>query len=148
MGISYPVRARVGIGSPTVARALSLQSGRGLLQLSGHFLWAADPDEVAVVALEKLREGRRDEEPGGSLVTNPLVRAHNLARALAFRGRLAEAARLTDDRARPVPGSGAFAMVDPFLELALFGAVADSVAQQVFSSALAPGLGTLAAFIC
>ena len=127
-----------GVGAQGVARALRAESGNSLLRLSEHFRWASDSDETAVVMLWELFRGQRDREAAGRLVTDSLVRSRNLARALAFRGRLSAAAALGGDATDPDRRAEfAFALVDPFLELALFGAVPDSMASRVFDRALA-----------
>jgi serine/threonine-protein kinase len=129
-----------GIGAPTVARELATASGVALFGLSVHLMWAADPGEAVVVATRELLRGRRDDEPGGALVTDSLVVARNLARVLAFRGHLAAATALAGDPAGPGRTPVTLAFVDPFQELALLGAVPDSLAERAFRSGLSPGV--------
>jgi tetratricopeptide (TPR) repeat protein len=129
-----------GVGAPTVARALATASGESLFGLSVHLLWAADSGEAEVVAIRELFRGWRDHGLGGPLVTDSQLVARNLARALAFRGHLAAAATLAETPASPGRAPVALAFVDPFQELALLGAVPDSMAERAFQSGLSPGV--------
>ncbi|HUF35527.1 MAG TPA: serine/threonine-protein kinase [Gemmatimonadales bacterium] len=126
-----------GIGAASVARALPAASGNTLLRLADHLRWATDSGEAAVAVLREVHQGSREAEAGGGLLTNPLMRGRHLAWALAYRGHLREAARLVI----PPPPGERFAralVVDPFLDLALFGAVPDALARTIFSDALEP----------
>jgi tetratricopeptide (TPR) repeat protein len=129
-----------GVGAPGVARALATASGESLFGLSVHLLWAADSAEAAVVALRELFRGWRDHERGGPLVRDSQLVARNLARALTFRGHLAAAATLAQTPASPGRAPVALALVDPFQELALLGAVPDSMAERGFQRSLSPGV--------
>lgn len=103
----------------------------------GQFAWWADSGETAVRLLRELttRSGN-----GARPWTDPLMYHQFLARALAFRGHLHEAYAtdrrlLVDAKASPFTW-----FVDPFLVLALLGAVPESVTARTFGQALEPGI--------
>jgi hypothetical protein len=128
-----------GVGAPGVTRALATASGDSLLGLAGHLLWSADSGEAVVVAAREIFRGWRDQERGGPFVTDSQAVARNLARVLAFRGHLAAAAALAGDPSGPGRTPVLLAFIDPFQELALLGAVPDSIAERAFRSGLSPG---------
>jgi serine/threonine-protein kinase len=125
-----------GASAQTVARALSAASAEALVRIGNdHLAWATDSGEATVVVLRELLRGGHEVEPGAfPMLTDPLLHARQVGWALAFRGRVRAAAGL--GTASHVKGFGR--TVDPFLELALFGAVPDSLARRVFNGALAP----------
>jgi serine/threonine-protein kinase len=127
-----------GVGAPTVRRALVTASGATLLGLSFHLLWSADSGEAAVVAVREILQERRDDAQGGPLVTDSLLAALHLARTLAFRGHLAAGAALAGYPAASGRPPLALALVDPFQELALLGAVPDSMVERAFQGGLSP----------
>jgi serine/threonine-protein kinase len=127
-----------GVGAATVARAVDTASSISLLGLASHLLWHADSGEAVVVAVREILRRPREEGPGPPMVTDSLVAARNLARTLAFRGHLTAAAGLAG--APLGPGRPLLAVVDPFQELALLGAVPDSVAERAFQGGLSPGV--------
>jgi tetratricopeptide (TPR) repeat protein len=129
-----------GIGARGVTRALSTMSDASIFGLAAHLLWAADSGEAVVVLLRELDRRPHDPGPGWPPVTDSLFRRRNLARVLAFRGHLTEAAALAGDLGNPARSPVTFASVDPFAELALLGAVPESVAERAFRSGLTPGV--------
>jgi serine/threonine-protein kinase len=126
-----------GAGSPAVTRALSAASANTLLRTGmEHLTWATDSGEAAVAVLRELVKGGHDEREGGVMATDPHLRGLQLGWALAFRGRLREA--MDSGVLARVRFPRTAALRDPFLELALFGVVADSLTRRVFNGALPP----------
>lgn len=126
-----------GVGSPAATLALRQASANKLMGIgAGHLRWATDSTEAALVVLRLFMEGNASEAVASPFVTNPLVKPRHLAWALGFRGHLDSAVAVL-----PVaqPASAVLAAQwDPFSELALFGAIPDSIAARVFAGALAP----------
>ncbi len=126
-----------GVSSPATTRAVSQSSASMLLSAGADRLrWATDSDEAALVLLRLVAEGKAPQSGADIYVSDPLLRTRHLARALAFRGHLAAAAEALPAR-QPASRVRA-ASLNPFLELALFGAIPDSTAGRIFAGALAP----------
>lgn len=126
-----------GVGSPAATLALRQASANTLLGTGAdHLRWATDSGEAALVLLRLVAEGTAPQSGADVFVSDPLLRPRHLAWALAFRGHLEAAADVLPAR-QPVSRALA-AILNPFLELALFGAIPDSIAQRVFAGALAP----------
>ena len=143
-------RARPTHGGPAMyLTRLALDSGRGAFEQAlgkastrdryfagvQHLRWATDSAEIAVPALRLLAtEGLRPDASDTAVWSRPLVMN------LAFRGHLAAAgAAMHVDR---TPGSmkRIAAVLDPLLELALFGALPDTIPQREFAQAFDPSL--------
>jgi serine/threonine-protein kinase len=126
-----------GVGSPATTLALRQASASALLGTGAeHLRWATDSGEAALVLLRLVAEGKAPQSGADVFVSDPLFRPRHLAWALAFRGHLEAAADVLPAR-QPVSRALA-ATLNPFLELALFGAVPDSTARRVFAGAFAP----------
>jgi serine/threonine-protein kinase len=126
-----------GVSSPATLLALRRASANTLLRTGEeHLKWATDSAEAALVVLRVLMEGKASLAGAGPFITDPSLLLRHLAWAEAFRGHLsASAADLT---ARPSPAGTRAAILDPFLDLALFGAIPDSIAGRAFAGAFAP----------
>ena len=135
-----------GFSSPAAAAAIRAASADMLFRVGSEFFgWSTDPDHVSVALLRELGTGTHDPAGAGVFVTNPGYQARDLAAALAYRGGLREAA------AQPInlpegrrPSRRQFP--DPFLDLALLGAVSESAARAEFARAFdreAPWAGPL-----
>jgi DNA-binding SARP family transcriptional activator len=127
-----------GVGAPTVARALAAASDRALWTVGTNLGWSTDSGEAAIAVFRhQFAEGRDDEVPPGALAFEQLLRPRRLAAALAYRGRLRAATEILGTAPQVTATTArAAALVDPFLELALFGAVPDSVARRAFDDGL------------
>jgi serine/threonine-protein kinase len=126
-----------GVSAAPTGRALAAAPADPLFRLGSYLRWSTDSTEAAVAAFRELLDPRHAGATGGLLVSDLILRGRHLAQALAFRGHLRAAA----EQGWQQPTGRALVMapwVDPFLELALFGAVPDSVAARVFGQALAP----------
>jgi eukaryotic-like serine/threonine-protein kinase len=122
-----------GITSRAAAAAIRTANANTLFRSGAELLfWSTDPDEVAIALLRELSTGSHDPAGGGAFVTKPAYRVRFLAAALAFRGRLRESAvqlnTVSTDRLNAVRQFPP----DPFLDLALFGALPDSQARTAF----------------
>lgn len=123
-----------GLAAPSSRRAIAAAPPRALLEAGlDHLTWAADSAEAAVAVLREF--AGRDDPLVRVATIDPKLRFRFVAMALAFRGHLHAAAatglaRATDPAARAVD-----ATVDPFAELAMLGAVPDSVAGKEFALA-------------
>ena len=125
-----------GPASPTFAGAIEAASANTLLRAGRDQLgWSTDSAEVATTILRHLARGRADERGAGPLITDPELRPRHWATALAFRGHLQAAAAMSLAEATPPRSRRAMGLVDPFLELALLGAIPDSVALREFARA-------------
>lgn len=104
---------------------------------SGHLAWWPDSGETAV----RLLQERTTRSGNGALPwTDTLMYHQFLAGALTFRGHLHEA-YATDRRLLLNSKASRFTwFVDPFLVLALLGAVPESVTVRTFGQALEPGI--------
>lgn len=125
-----------GIQARRVREALAGASPNALLRLSDHLRWATDSAESLVAVLEELQQ----RESGGAALPpvagDASLRPSHLATSLAFRGHLRAAARLvTSGNPQPVSAHHR-AMVDPFPDLALLGAIPDSIAEAAFRRGL------------
>lgn len=125
-------------GSATAA-ALSSVPAWHLLGLATYLAWSTDSAEAAVVMLRRLQDADSATAADGALVADPTLRGHQLAMALAFRGHLRAAAALGWQQPVTSLAERIGRPSDPFLELALFGAVPDSLAAKTFDAALDPG---------
>jgi DNA-binding SARP family transcriptional activator len=122
--------------TPEAARMIDTASAWVLGDAGGAQLaWWPDSGETAVRLLRELttRSGN-----GAFPWTDTLMYHQFLARALGFRGHLHEA-YATDRRLLVNAKAGRFTwVVDPFLVLALLGAVPESVTARTFGQALEP----------
>ena len=126
-----------GVNSPAATLALQQASPSALLSTGAENLrWAADSAEAALVVLRLLTEEKASHSAPDPFITDPLLRPRHLAWALAFRGHLKAA--MAAFPARQPPSAFMAAQWDPFPDLALFGAIPDSIAARVFAGALAP----------
>ena len=118
----------LGSAAQRRARAASLNT---LSRADDHVGWWPDSGEASVVLLREALAGGHDSAGAPDFATDALLLRQRLAAALAFRGRLREAARVGrsgfDD---PAPSSPA--ITDPFLDLALLAAIPDSSARRLF----------------
>jgi eukaryotic-like serine/threonine-protein kinase len=123
------------------ARAIDIASTRALSDAAGEgpggqLGWWADSSEAAVRLLRELitRTGN-----GAYAWTDTLMYRQFLANALAFRGHLHEA-YAADRRLLLDSKASRFTwLVDPFIRLALLGAIPDSVTAPTFARAFEPG---------
>lgn len=122
-----------GITSRAAAAAIRTANANTLFLLGVDFLaWSTDPDEVAIALLRELSTGFHDPAGAGAFVTKPAYRVRFLAAALAFRGRLREAAVQLNTVSTDHLNAVRQFPPDPFLDLALFGALPDSQARTAF----------------
>ena len=128
-----------GVNVPTVSRALATATDRALWTVGTNLGWHTDSAEAAVAVYRfQFAAGRDDMVPAEALVFERLLRPRRLATTLAYRGRLRAAAEVLGTALNvTVQTARVAAVVDPFLELALFGAVSDSVARRAFDEGLA-----------
>jgi tetratricopeptide (TPR) repeat protein len=124
-------------GSAEAARLLDTASIHAIFSAGMEYLghWP-DSGESAIRLFRRLGDGAR--RPGGTApwVLDSLMWPQYLARALTFRGKLQEAYE-TDRLLLRQPEASAWSWFqDPFLELALLGAVPDSAARATFARAL------------
>jgi tetratricopeptide (TPR) repeat protein len=97
-----------------------------------------DSAETQVRLLRKMGEPHRSAGGDAGWVLDSLMWPQYLAAALAYRGHLREAYQ-TDRRLLLDPAASKWSLIyDPFLDLALLGAVPDSMAGPVFARALEP----------
>jgi hypothetical protein len=128
-----------GLAAPSSRRAIAAAPPRALLEAGQlHLAWAADSAEAAVAILGEF--AGRDDPLVRATTIDPKLRLRFVAMALAFRGHLHAAAatglaRTADPKARGVDATN-----DPFTELAMLGAIPDSVARREFALAFADSL--------
>jgi tetratricopeptide (TPR) repeat protein len=125
------------IGSAEADRLIDSASIHAIFSAGLEYLgrWP-DSAESAIRLFRRLGDGGR--RPGGTApwVLDSLMWPQYLARALIFRGKLREAYE-TDRLLLRQPEASAWSWFqDPFLELALLGAVPDSAARATFARAL------------
>ena len=97
-----------------------------------------DSAETQVRLLRKMGDPHRSAGGDAGWVLDSLMWPQYLAAALAYRGHLREAYQ-TNRRLLLDPAASKWSLVyDPFLDLALLGAVPDSIAGPVFARALEP----------
>jgi DNA-binding SARP family transcriptional activator len=123
--------------APETARMIDSASARALGGAgSFHLGWWPDSGETSV---RLLRERTTRSGNGVRSSTDTLMYRQDLAFELAYRGHLQEA-YATDRRLLVDATASRFTWLgDPFLFLALLGAVGDSVAARTFGRALEPG---------
>ena len=133
------ILAAGGLDRPDIRQQIR-QAGMSSLQWTGadHLRWWIDSGETAVTLLREIIEGEHSPAGASETTLDPLIQHQTLAMALAFRGHAREAAivdapLLADDTASPFPRAP-----DPFVDLALLGAIPDSHAQRTFARALDP----------
>jgi serine/threonine-protein kinase len=132
-----PERSQTG----EAARAIDIASTWALRDAAGEgpggqLGWLADSGEAAVRLLRELitRTGN-----GAYAWTDTLMYRQFLANALAFRGHLHEAYAADSRLLLDWKASRFTWLVDPFLRLALLGAIPDSVTARTFARAFEPG---------
>ena len=123
--------------APETARMIDSASARVLfLAVFDHLAWWADSGEAVVRLLRALtlRSGT-----GVDFMSDTLMYDQSLALGLAYRGHLHEAYAV-DRRLLLDPDASRFSnSLDPFLALALLGAIPESLAATTFGHALEPG---------
>jgi DNA-binding SARP family transcriptional activator len=123
--------------APETARMIDSSSARVLfLTVFDHLAWWADSGEAAARLLRTLtlRGGT-----GVDLMSDTLMYDQSLALLLAYRGHLREAYAV-DRRLLLDPDASRFSSsLDPFLALALLGAIPESLAGTTFERAFDPG---------
>ena len=128
-----------GLGSAPVTRAIQTASAEPLWRAGfDHLSWWPDSAETAVALLRELATGRHQAEGGAPWVADSLKRLQYLATALAFRGHLHAAAETNRRLVAHPEDSPWTSFPDPFLELALLGAIADSASRRAFAQAWEP----------
>ncbi|HEX6104246.1 MAG TPA: hypothetical protein VFZ26_01600, partial [Gemmatimonadales bacterium] len=126
-----------GVAAPAVAAAVRAAPANTISRVYDHLQWWTDSAETAIALRRSLRSGRHDVTGAPPFVADSLMWGQYLAHALAFRGRLREAVA-AHGRLLVDPGAAASsAMSDPFLDLALLGAVPDTAAARGFAKGLA-----------
>jgi eukaryotic-like serine/threonine-protein kinase len=126
-------------GAADTARLVDSASVGAIWRAASDILpFLTDSAETQVRLLRKLGDARRSASGSAGWVLDSLMWPQYLAAALAYRGHLLEAYRtnrrlLLDPAASKWSGIG-----DRFLDLALLGAVPDSVAGPTFARALEP----------
>jgi DNA-binding SARP family transcriptional activator len=123
--------------APETARTIDSASARVLfLTVFDHLAWWADSGEAAARLLRTLtlRGGT-----GVDFMSDTLMYDQSLALLLAYRGHLREA-YAADRRLLLDPDASRFSnSLDPFLALALLGAIPESLAATTFERAFDPG---------
>jgi serine/threonine-protein kinase len=97
-----------------------------------------DSAETQVQMLRKIGEPHRSAGGDAGWVLDSLMWPQYLALALAYRGHLREAYQTNRLLLLDPAASNRSLIMDPFLDLALLGAVPDSIAGPVFARALEP----------
>ena len=122
-----------GLGASATRQALASASSRALIDVGlSHLSWASDSGEAAIAILGALA-ARRDPV-AVAFYRDPGLRLRYVALALAFRGRLAEAAAALDQATNPA--AVRFDQItDPFSTLAVLGAVPEEIARRTFAHA-------------
>ena len=123
----------------STAAALSHTPARHLLGVATYLRWNTDSAEAAIAVLREYQDAGPASVLDGDPLTDQTLRRRQLAMALAFRGHLKAAAELGWEEPATSSAERIGRPMDPFLELALFGAVPDSLAAMTFDAALAPG---------
>lgn len=127
----YLTRLAIDSGQVAFEQALETASSRDRY-FAGvqHLRWATDSGEIALPALRLLARGGLGPE-----VPNKVIWSRPLVMNLAFRGHLAAAGEAMNLERTPAGRDRISAVLDPLLELALFGAVPDSVPGHAFAQA-------------
>ncbi|HEU4801014.1 MAG TPA: BTAD domain-containing putative transcriptional regulator [Gemmatimonadales bacterium] len=128
-----------GPAAKSTAVALSHTAAGQLLQLYRYLRWSTDSAEVGIALLRQFQDAGPGSATDGIRVRDSTLRARELAMALAFRGHVNAAARVGWQQPATSSAERLGRPSDPFLELALFGAVPDSLAATTFAAALDPG---------
>jgi eukaryotic-like serine/threonine-protein kinase len=129
-----------GVGAPAATRAIRSASAAALFRagLEHLGLWP-DSAETAIALLRELATGHHDVAGADPWVADSVMWPQALAAGLAFRGHLRAAAE-ADRRLLANPEASPYSwFLDPFLNLSLFGVIADSVAGAAFRRSLEPG---------
>ena len=132
----------VGEGKAGILRQLDSATPVALFRTGVEFLswWWPDSNEAAVQVLRRLAGLRLRQGDGAPWLVDSLMRIQLVAWALAFRGHLHEAYE-TNRRLIEDPAASRFSPVwDPFVGLALLGAVPDDIAARAFSPSLQQGV--------
>jgi serine/threonine-protein kinase len=129
-----------GIAAPAVRRTVRTAPANVLFRVGIEHLQSwPDSAESATALLRELKTGHHAQAGAPPFVTDSVMQARYLALALSFRGHLRAALEafqpttFAGDTADPYRG-----FADPFLDLALLGTVADSIAAKTFARALVP----------
>ncbi len=129
-----------GAASPAFLREVDSASAYGLFYVGWqHLRWATDSGEVVRPLLERIAGGVPFEGVN-PLLSDPVLRSRFLVRSLAFRGHLAESGRAMNYGTVSGPWVRIQHLVDPFLELALFGAAPDSTVEKELGRAFDPAV--------
>lgn len=100
-----------------------------------HLRWSTDSAEAALAPLRALAQGDAQVQDAYPGVSDPVLRGRFLVMVLAFRGHLDAAGRAMDYRRELPRFTRSAVLADPFAELAQFGVVPDSLAEQEFARA-------------
>jgi eukaryotic-like serine/threonine-protein kinase len=129
-----------GLRAPAVQRQVASASAAALhWAATEHLVHATDPDEAAIWLLREMATGRHSVEGAAEQVTDTGLVRLQLAQALAWRGHLRDAAEAGAPLDADAIGYGYSFLFDPFLDLALLGAIPDALAARTFGTALEPG---------
>ena len=122
--------------APRYVERLVTEASAGTLHWVGtdHLKWWTDSAETAVVLLRAL--SKNGDPAGTGLVADTLMTAQALARALAYRGHLAEAARVNRTLFNDASASLYVHRYDVFAELAMLGIIDTATAGRTFARAL------------
>lgn len=125
-----------GISSAAFTTALAGASSNTLLRVGlDHLGWSTDSAAAATVVLQQLALGAFDGAWAGPMVTDPQIRPRHWAAALAFRGRITEAATILAADTAPPRAHRAGSLADPYLEVALMGGIPPANAREQFARA-------------
>jgi serine/threonine-protein kinase len=128
-----------GLRAPAAQRQVERASAGALHWAAGaHLLHATDPDEAAIWLLREIGTGRHSFEGAPVTITDTLLLRQQLAQALAWRGHLRDAVEAGAPLLGNPVGYRYSYNFDPFLDLALLGAIPDTLAARTFGTALAP----------
>ena len=126
-----------GVLAPGVREAIQSARASSLAWLGDeHFRWATDTAETAVTLFREALEGGHEMQGASRITADTLMQRQQLALALAFRGHLAEAARMDGALLRDADLSPFGHRHDPFPDLARFGVldsalIARTIAQGI-----------------
>ena len=129
-----------GEGEAGIARQLDSAAPISLYRTGMEMLsWWPDSNETAVQVFRRLTSLHLRQNEGPPFVDDSLMRIQYVAAALLSRGHLHQAMEadhrlIVDPAASPWSG-----IADPFLDLALLGAVPNEIAAKAFAPSLAPG---------
>ena len=126
-----------GVGAPALRDPIRTAAASTLNWAAHeHFRWATDSAETAVVLFREVVTGGHDLQGAGAITTDTLMQRQQLARALAFRGHLREAAEVNAGLIRHPGASRLSYHSDPFPDLALFDVLDEGLVRRTFAQAL------------